>query len=274
MKVIRLFILAGLFLFLPQLIKRDFKIPPIHADIPNNPNWDTPPPNNEILEILAQPFFYLSQGGQSTVFQSQDGKYVLKLFRYRPTLFPIIHKIKNLIHRKRQQDFKSKMEKTFNAAYLAYAEARDFTQVLYCHLNLSKNLLPTIQLNINGTHYLALDRYRFVLQKKVDSFKKTILSATSDRDRMQRLIRSLHSLLLNRSALNIRNTDPNLEPNFGFLDENAVELDFGNYVKITSNPDARKREIENYLNRFAHWLEKNDPNSTEILQKFREELLK
>lgn len=272
MKLIKLFILVALCLYVPQFNKRDFKIPPIHTDLQRNPNWDVPPPNSEILQILAQPFFYLSQGGQSTVFESQDGKYVLKLFRYRPTLFPIIHKFKNLIHRKKQQDFKSKMEKTFNAAHLAYAEASDFTQVVYCHLNLSKDLLPKIQLNADRIYHIDLDQYRFVLQKKVDSFKEALLSAQSNPDQMRQLIDSLISLLVKRSALNIRNTDPNLEPNFGFLNGNAVELDFGNYVKIVPNPETRKREIENYLNRFAHWLEKNDPGSLDIFQKSRAEL--
>src|SRR4051812_49432289 len=37
-------------------------------------------------EILKQPFTYLSHGGQSTVYESQDKKYVIKFFNPRTVI--------------------------------------------------------------------------------------------------------------------------------------------------------------------------------------------
>src|SRR5689334_8640410 len=42
----------------------------------------------EVVSILEQPFHYLAKGGQSYVFGSSDGKYVLKLFRFDACLLP------------------------------------------------------------------------------------------------------------------------------------------------------------------------------------------
>jgi hypothetical protein len=259
MNWIKLLILSLLCLSVPQFMKKEFKLPPIHAGIPFNPNWETSPPSDEILAILNQPFHYFSHGNQSTVFQSEDGKYVLKIFRYRRSLFPIVHNVKNWFKKKPKQDFAAKVNKTFNAAHIASTKGKPFTHVIFCHLNLTKNLLPTIQLKAGKTYTVPLDSYRFALQKKVSPFKETLLKAKDSPEEMKRLIDSFIQLLVDRSALNIRNSDPNLGPNFGFLDGQAVELDFGNYHMIEPNSQIRKEEIENFMNRFQKWLNNNAP---------------
>lgn len=265
MKTVKLLLISLLFLSIPQFMKREFKLPPIHAGIPTNPKWDTPPPTDPILAILNQPFVYLTRGNQSTVFQSEDGKYVLKLFRYKRSLFPLIHKFKNWFKKKPKQSFLSKADKTFNAAHLAYTEASEHTQVIYCHLNLTNNLLPITQLKAGKTYTVPLDAYRFALQKKVNPFKETLLSARAQPEEMHRLIDSFVELLIDRSRLNIRNSDPNLGPNFGFLEGKAVELDFGNYHKVSPDLERKKAEISNYLIRLEHWLEDYAPEYIEYL---------
>jgi hypothetical protein len=259
LRFVKLFLLS-LFLFsLPQWMKSDFKLPPIHSQIPSELKWESPPPSSEILKILDQPFSYFSHGNQSTVFESEDKKYVLKLFRYRRSLFPFLHQAKNWCKKKPKQDFMSKLHKTFDAAHLASSEAQAFTQVVYAHLNLTDQLLPTILLKAKKTYQIPLDKYRFVIQKKVQPFKETLLSARENPQEMNRLMQSFLDLLEKRSSLNIRNSDPNLGPNFGFLNGQAVELDFGNYQKINPDLKMKKAEIANYLLRFEHWLTANAP---------------
>ncbi len=260
MRWIRLLLLSALFLSIPTLMKRDFKLPPTYIDrYPSNPKWETPAPQEELLSILNQPFLYFAHGNQSTVFASQDGKYVLKLFRYKRSLFPLLHNCKNWFKKKPKQSLVDKLEKTFNATHLAYTEASPFTQVIYCHLNLTQRQLPVIELQAGRKYEVPLDQYRFVLQRKVASFKETLLAAREDPEKMGRLLDSFLQLLINRSSLNIRNSDPNLGPNFGFLGEQAVELDFGNYHKISPNPEMRRQEIENLVQRLEEWLGVNAP---------------
>lgn len=229
-----------------------------------------PPPGEEILEILNQPFFYFSKGNQSTVFQSQDGKYVLKLFRYRRSIFPTMHMLKNWYKHNPKQNFQTKIHKTFNAAHLAYNEGREFTQVLYCHLNLTEGKLPIITLKVGKrTYQLALDRYRFALQKKADPFKTTLLSARKNPEEMHRLIQSFVSLLIKRSDKNIRNSDPNLGPNFGFLNGEAVEIDFGNYQKISPNLQKQQEEISHFLISLEQWIAKSAPEHLDFILDLR-----
>lgn len=242
-------------------MKRDYKLPSLYIDrYPSDPAWETPPPTDEILSILNQPFSYFSHGNQTIVFLSQDGQYVLKLFRYKRSLFPILHSVKNLFKKKPKLSLSEKLHKTFSAVHLAYTKASPFTQVVYCHLNLTQNLLPTLK-----HPHIPLDQSRFVLQRKVSPFKETLLAAKNDPEKMDRLLTSFIDLLLKRSALGISNSDPNLAPNFGFLGEQAVELDFGNYHTNTDST-IRKQEITNLLNRFEEWLGENAPEYVKNLR--------
>jgi hypothetical protein len=250
MRIFSLLFLVSL-LFLPQFMKSDFKVPPTFSQIPNRPEWQSTP-SPEILAILNQPFTYLAHGNQSTVFTSHDGQYVLKLLRYTRSRFPLIHNLKNALHNKPKHDLFTKLNKTLHAAHLAATEASAFTQVVYCHLNLTENQLPLAHL---ASHTLPLDRQRFILQRKVTPFKEALLAARNNPEEMHQLIDSFIALIHNRSSLDIRNSDPNLGPNFGFLNGNAVEIDFGNYRKAPQQP----HEINAYITRLEHWLAKNAP---------------
>lgn len=262
MKIIRLFLFCAFFLALPSLCKFPFRIPPHVADIPFHPEWDVPLPP-EIGALLAQPFTYLSHGNQATVFLSQDERYVLKLFRYTRSRFPFIHTMKDAIAswrgKKSKDNFRTKIGKTLQAAHIAHAEGRSFTQVAYCHLNLTEGRLPVATLHAHRTYRLPLDRYRFVVQKKVVPFKEALLAAKKEPAEMHRLIDSFVDLILARSASGICNSDPNLGPNFGFLGTQAVEIDFGNYRKPPFDPIKRIAEMTGYFTRFTHWLAKNSP---------------
>lgn len=266
MKFILLIFLVSL-LYLPQLMKQDFKIPPTYPQIANRDEWETPPPSAQILSILNQSFTYLTHGNQCTVFTSADGAYVLKLFRYTRSRFASIQNVKCWIakyrHKKPKHDLFTKMHKTFHAAFIASAEARPFTQVVFCHLNLTDNQLPCTHI---ARHVLPLDRHRFVLQKKVAPFKDTLLAARNNPEKMHRLIDSFCALIMQRLAAGIHNSDPNLGPNFGFLDDQAVEIDFGNYRKSPYTPQQQLAEITNYLLRLEHFLAKNAPGYSAYLK--------
>ncbi len=267
----RAFFFIALCLLIPQLCKSQFKPPPVLENLPSyNPDWEFSANLDEIAEILNQPFTYLASGNQANVFESQDGQYVLKIFRYRRSLFPIVHCCKNLFKRKEKMDLSTKINKTLNAAHLACTVAKEFTLAFYCHLNLSNNSLPLTKLIIGSkTFTLPMDRYRFVLQKKVKPFKEALLDAKNDPEKMRRLINSFCSLLIERSKLNIRNSDPNLGPNFGFLGERAVEMDFGNYHLASFS----SKEIENLLGRFEKWLNINAPEYLDDLLALKKTLL-
>src|ERR1700722_581245 len=90
-------ILAGLLIFFPiRAYYRwtdDFRIANITHDIPYHPEWDTSLSHEELAQlksILDQPFTYIGKGAQAYAFASEDGKYVLKFFKFkhlRPNTF-------------------------------------------------------------------------------------------------------------------------------------------------------------------------------------------
>ena len=279
---LRVFIVSVFFLSLPFLFthhaQHRFKRPSSLTTVPFNPSWEIPPMTSsekeEVFSILSSPCRYLNRGNQSYVFETKDGKYVIKLFRYRSTRFPFLQQMKALVngcyHKKVKDPLPLKINKTFGAARLAFTEAKPFTQIVFCHLNLTNNQLPITQFKIGKTSYrLAMDRCRFVIQKKVTPFSIAMLEAREDPAQMHFQIDSLISLFIERTAKGIRNSDPNLAPNFGFLEGKAVEIDFGNYRKIVMDPKIRFSEINNFMTRFRHWLIKNAPEYIGYLdQKF------
>lgn len=257
----------------PRLFKKDFKIPPTHSDIAFNPHWEMSYPKEELLKILDQPFSYYSKGNQVSVFLSKDKEYVLKLFRYKTSLFPALQKFKNLSKYRGvpRNSFWVKTEKTLNAAHLACTEGKDFTGAIYCHLNLSKEpFLPKILLHVKKRKIeLSLDTTRFVLQKRAEAFKETLLKAKNDPQKMHQCIDSFVLLILSRTNQNIRNSDPNIAPNFGFLDKRAVEIDFGNYQKVTRTKEQQAAEILKFMIRLEEFLSKYAPEYVEYAKQLR-----
>lgn len=261
--VVFLFFLSVPFLF--NHVSPRFKFPPSIPALKNHSEWEIPPmaPQEEeqIGKILSQPYFYLGSGHQSYVFESKDGEYVIKLFKYRCTRFLFLENIKawaESFYKLRPKDpFFVKADKTFKAARLAYMKGKQYTQIVFCHLNLTKDKFPIVFFKKGSKVYpIALDRYRFVIQKKLHLFKPALLAAKDDPVRMQTMIDSFIQLLIDRVSEGIRNSDPNLSRNFGFFQTQAVEMDFGNYRKL-EDLNFRKKEIEKFIHSFRHWLYKN-----------------
>lgn len=259
MKLFRLFIFLFVCLSFPFFIRNPFKHPPLLKKYFKTSVWPTVLPDEQILSILNQPFFYLSRGNQSFVFLSQDRSYVLKIFRYKRTQFPLVQKSQDCFayftRRTPREPLIPKLTKTFEATHLAYSKAPQYTQILFHHLNPTQNLFPVVTLYTPRAYQIPLDRYAFVIQKKITPFKQALQEAKHNSLHMHQMLTSLIFLLENRPSLKIKNTDPNLTSNFGFIGQEAVEMDFGNYEEGLQTQE----EINAYKNKLLVWLKKNAP---------------
>lgn len=252
------FIFSLLCLLIPFGFRTDLK--KIYFPMPYRSEWDFAPPSNEILSILGQKFSYLSQGSQCLVFESEDQKVVLKILKCSRSPFQGFQQIKNLFKKKPKLSRRKKLQKTCDAVLIAAKEAAHFTQVIYCHLNPTSFAFPKMVLQGKK---IELNRCRFVLQKKVQSFDDALLGARNDPEALKRLIDSFFSLIHERASLGIFNSDPNLASNFGFLNGKAVEMDFGNYRKCGINPEREEKEKKEYLKRLSDWLSIHIPEFIE-----------
>jgi hypothetical protein len=251
-KILSVLIFSAFMIYLPFLVERgngSFRLAKTAIDVPFNPAWESDPPSPELCSILAKPFHYLSRGMQAFVFESEDGQFVIKLFRCLPKIHPWRQFIrKNFLNRKDKHTPEQKIELLFGACTLAYTEAADLTGLVYIHLNSTKELLePTYLVNRMGRKIpVDLNRCRFAIQKKGTSVSKAFKDAicAHDRDKYIRLAQSFVSLVQERASRNISNLDQKLGDNFGFIGEQAIEWDFGRYSFNANLKEPKNKEAE------------------------------
>lgn len=227
-------------LMIPNFMKRltdGFHERNLHTDFLVPAEWEVPTPT-ELFSLLNQPFHYLGKGSQCYVFESHDQKYVLKLFRFfRPenhlTIFTLLH-----------------------AAHIAYESLQQETGLIYIHLNPTALHLPTVCCKdaLGRSHHLRLDEYRFAVQKKAIPLEETLKQVRHDPQKLQQRVNQFIDLLTARTEKGIFNTDPSLEHNFGFLEDRAIEIDFGCFrpVSTLSKEEEKERylvQLRSFLNR-------------------------
>lgn len=230
-------------LLIPAIAKRltcGFRIAKMQLHYPFHPEWEVPL-DPVVLAILDQPFRYIDKGSQAFVFESQDGKYVIKFFRYdRPFS-------------------ESKILALFNASKLAYDLLKEETGLIYIHLNETPSSLPTLHCKdaVGRGYQFRLDECRFAIQKKAKTFQVAIREARRDSALMQKRLDQFIDLLVARTGAGVFNTDPSLGRNFGFLEMRAIEIDFGNYQLLSNHSKAV--EIERYGHRLRKLLSEEAP---------------
>ncbi len=253
-----LVLIIAVFLF-PLAAKRathGFRLGKLSLDVYSNPGWETKAATQEQLkimrEIFAKPLRYLDRGAQSFVFSSEDSKFVVKLFRCAPSVHPFRNWVRSMILGKSQKlDCAQKNDAFFSAYKLAFEQGSDLTGLFYVHLNQTDQLLPEAVFidAVGRKHALDMNRYRFAIQYRGHSLRETFAKVAYDNVKCERLIDSLISLLYDRIGRNIRNTDKKVAANFGFIGDQAVEWDCGNYKydKELCNADLQQMEAENFL---------------------------
>lgn len=255
MRLILFLFLLALPLWLPSTYRRSthaFRPSKCLIDWPHKPEWETPPladPN-----ILKQPFKYLSKGGQSYVFASEDGKYVLKLFRYDQCRMPFgrlcAAQIRKWTGHKPRHFIPAqiKIENTFKACSLAFRYAREQTGLVYIHLN-PKEGLPKLTLidRLGRKHLLDPSKIRFALQRRAAPFLPSLAANPN-------LLSSFQTLLSELSSAGIVNTDPRLRGNFGVLDGKVIALDFGYFAY---SPDEAKQNERHFEDKLQRWIAKH-----------------
>lgn len=220
----------------------------------------SPPPSTEVRAILTQPFHYLSQGRQCFVFESQDGKYVLKFFNQKYLQMPWYS---FLIEKKERA--KRAMRRRFYENSYAIADRELGEEILYLHLGPSGEL-PTTQI---GRYALDLTHIPFVLQKKGIPFYPA-LEAVYQKEGLPGLCREIDSFVAAvayRISKNIADADRDVEHNWGYVDGHIFHLDPGRlyYDNLT---DLARRNLEwtRATHSFYKWLSRHYPEAAQYLK--------
>jgi hypothetical protein len=254
----------------------DIRLANMTHEMPYHKEWDIPPlsPMDQarIDIILNQPYHYIGKGAQSYAFASEDGNYVLKLFKFKhlkPSWFvemlPAVGLLKN--YKEKQAERKQrKLEGVFEGYRLAYEVHKEPSGILYIHLNPSNYLHKKVIIvdKIGFKHTIDLDKFVFILQEKAKTTRTVVrnLLDNGNVDGTKLKIRHVFDLYLSEYNKGIYDRDHGVMHNTGFVGENKViHLDVG---KLTDAPemkqaDAWQPDLEKIAYKFHTWLHINYP---------------
>lgn len=223
------------------------------------------PPSPEISEILSQPFHYLSKGRQTFVFESADGKYVLKFFNQKYLQLPWY-----TFFVEKKEKAKRALRRHFyeNSYQIAFREMGD--EIVYLHLGPSSRL-PVVKVTDRAGrhHHLDVTHLPFVLQRKGILFYEA-LNEIYEKEGFLGLKREIDSFIAaidRRISKKIADGDHDVEHNWGYVDGHIFHLDPGRlyYDPTLDEPCRVKQEWYRATHNFVKWLKKHHPDGADYL---------
>lgn len=216
-----------------------------------------------VKELLNQPFHYLGKGVQFYAFLSEDGKTVLKFIKQKHSSPSQWFYTMAGSHRKQRK----RLSKIYSSCHLAYEFLKEETGLISIHLNpkFGTTEFPvTLYDNLGIKHTIDINTTSFILQKKalplLDQF--AVWQKEGAKDKAKEGINELVNLIRKRAQLGICNKDARVR-NFGFIDDKIMEIDLGSFVK------KRKLRVKEKLifetTELKKWLEEYDQELSDYL---------
>ncbi len=239
-----------------------------------DPKWEPSSAQNwEKASIaLNQKFYFLRAGGQNYAFISEDKNYVLKVTKYKRMRIPIW--IEPLPLPKRLAGFREKkiekkkriLDATFASYLIAFDHLRDFSGIVYLHLNQTDDLDQKLVLvDLLGVeHPIDLDRHAFILQKKgtltFAYFDNLIVEKSEEKAKV--MLEKITRYVAHRISLCIEDHDIGFGTNFGILDDEPFQLDIGSlrFNPGFTTPEAFCSKLSESMEDLRVWLRCTHPN--------------
>jgi hypothetical protein len=211
-------------------------------------------PSRQVLQILDQPFHYLARGRQAFVFESADGKYVLKFFDQRyfnlpwyTSFFPK--------EKKKRAERRRFYEQSYAIANREFGEG-----IVYLHMALSNGLPSIVVSNRTDVPFvLNLDKIPFVLQKKAIPLYEGFRTAfqRGGEEGLSREVEKYLAKRVLRIEKGIADGDSDVEHNWGYIEGEIVQLDPGRlYYEDFSKEERVQKEWDCATRKLARWLER------------------
>jgi hypothetical protein len=262
---------------------RGFSVSKIRSSLTYSPSWTVNSPSEteqlELKAALGQPYHFLSKGAQCFVFLSEDGLYVIKFFKLhhlQPAyILRNIH-LPLFLQPCRLRKFLEKradLDKTFTSYKIAFQELKKETGLLFLHLNKSDTLRTTLTIsdNLGISHQLNLDEIEFFVQKRASLFYPHLQKTINEKspDVAKKMLSQLVARFVERNQKGIFDKDPDLNTNFGFLDDELIQIDIGRFSMDPQrkDPEIYKTEIQRVTNGFNCWLRVHHPLLSDHLEK-------
>lgn len=149
------------------------------------------------------------------------------------------------------------------ACWLAFTHLKKETALVYIHPFITSNLNKKVQIvdPIGRKFEVDLDRTRFAVQRRAQWIDEALMTM----ENKEQILISFSDLLDKRLHLQIGNKDPDIFMNFGFLDGDVCEIDFGDYFLKhgLKNDEIYQEEKDKYVLPMLQWMKENFPERHE-----------
>jgi hypothetical protein len=237
-----------------------------------------------IRSLFAYKFRYLGRGHQSFVFLSDDDAHVIKIFnncqQSNSAFFRMLKPIPWLGRwAERQARFcEENLRNTANSYRIALEEMPDKTALLFLHARQTENLPPlTIVDPLNITHRLNANPLGFLIQKKAKLAYPMLEEwiQAQNLEAAKRALCKLLDLFIWKCRQGIADNDPLIRTNFGFIEEEAIQIDVGPLSKNPSIQDVAtmQKEIIRISTSLKNWLSEKCPELCVFLDEQLQERL-
>lgn len=255
------------------LITDGFRESNIRSELPPHPNRENSGDEEAARVILKQPFHYLAKGCQAYCFLSDDGKYVLKFFKYQRyqtspflTPFTFIPSVKDYV-KDRQRHKLEKLEFFMQAWIIANDHLKEESGLVYVHLSKSQNLKQPIVFfdKMGFRHELQADDLEFLIQRTAEPLKKVI--AKSSTEETISLLDRLIDMLVYEYSQGIGDHDPALLQNTGVYDGKPFHIDVGQFYfnPRFKEPKGYYQDLFNRTYEMREWLKRINPEAEKAL---------
>jgi hypothetical protein len=217
--------------------------------------------NEEADQALDQPFRYLGRGRQCFAFESQDGKYVLKL--PRTDIYRIPFWMRALpVQKKRECAMKQRLDRkafVLNSIRISHEELKEETGVFAIHFGETPNHGKSIRIAdpFGFTYELPSHKTAFILQEKYPLLTRSCFQALNQGDRIgaEQILDAFVEMVVSRGNKGIGNKDGSFLRNYGFDGKQARQIDIGSFYR---NPNL-SATVQDTMNPVRRWLTDIDP---------------
>ena len=232
------------------------------------------PFSEEAEKALSQRYNYLGRGRQCFAFESEDGKYVIKLprlDRYRKRiLFEAcpFGLFKAAIDRRMNSNSERK-RKLFESFELSADELREETAIVGMYIAPGSGKQIEIVDRLNRSYQLPLEKTGFILQRKLRLFKDLFHDAISKKDmgEINWILDRLLEVVVRVADKGILSKDGSFLKNFGFDETSCFEIDVGSFYRAQDEKGKKAfvASIHASVETLRVWLLDLDPALLELI---------
>jgi hypothetical protein len=221
----------------------------------------------ETRDALSQPYHYLARGKQCYAFESQDGRYILKLPRMDRYGIPLwLQAGKIFFSRYREaleKDHLARRAFLFESFRLSFRDLKEETAVLALHLEptVSTGKRVLLKNRLGFSYWLPLDRAIFVLQEKKSLLSRALQEALAQGNKQlaNQMVEAWVAVVAARARQGILNKDGSFLRNFGYAEGKAYQIDIGSFYRgKCRNKEVALRSMQETMKPIRSWLSHQD----------------